>query len=79
MLKSRTRQLLVFFAISLLFFSTQAVAGIVVERIHADAVSPTKAKVEKVITYIQKNKVKTVGPEGDYTIIDLTNGTMTMV
>ncbi|NPA94661.1 MAG: DUF4412 domain-containing protein, partial [Thermodesulfobacteria bacterium] len=30
-------------------------------------------------TYIQKNKVKTVGPEGDYTIIDLTNGTMTMV
>ncbi len=64
---------------SFVFISSQALAGLVIERIHTQGTSPSKGKISKMITYYQDNKVKTVSSNGDYTIVDLEKGTMAIV
>ncbi len=63
----------------LFFLCSQALAGLVVERIFCQGTAPTKGKTSKIITYFQGNKVKTLEANGEYTIIDLNKGTMVMV
>ncbi len=64
---------------ALIFLCSQALAGLVIERIYAQGPKSDKKNVTKMVSYFQDNKVKTIEPNGDYTIVDLDKGTMTMV
>jgi len=66
-------------ALFLILFCTQAYAGLVIERVYSAGTVPGKSKTRKVVSYFQGNKVKTVEENGNYSIVDLATGTMTMV
>ena len=63
----------------LFLLCTEASAGLVVERAYIKGTAPDMARARKRISYFQDDKVKTVEPNGNYTIIDLSTGTMIMV
>ncbi len=63
-----------FITLALIFISSKAFCGIVIERLHVYQVSPNKLEKEKSISYFQDNMVKTVQPDGSYVIVDLNKG-----
>ena len=66
-------------ALFLILFCAQAYAGLVIERVYSRGTAPGKSKTRKVVSYFQGNKVKTIEENGNYSIVDLATGTMTMV
>ncbi len=77
--KNRLSSIALATAIAILFFYSQAMAGLVIERIHSPGINPDKNKATKMVGYFKSNKVKTVEPDGSYTIVDLKTGTVTLV
>ena len=78
----RTRKFLTSVTAATLFlilFCVQAYAGFVIERVYSTGTVPGKSNAKKIVTYFQGNKVKTIEENGNYSIIDLATGTMTMV